>query len=596
MKEEWIDKEYDMNEILSRLEEYKENYPTETPGFHGGEPLLMKTEDMESLMEWIWENYGEGGHIQTNGTMIGDQHIELFKEYEWTVGVSCDGPGELNDHRVAYEGGEDVTRNHTEKTNKNIRRLAEEGINVGVIVVLQEGNAGTDEKLERLLEWMTDLAEYGVSGHFNPAIPYEDIQEDISLSSERLKEVYLRVWEWVKADPDHQWDPMEQYIDNLLGLDLQNCVNNKCDVFNAGSAKIITGEGETTGCGKTWSAAGDGGVFLQGESTGNEFNDTEERYEMLRKTPGPAFVDDSTPDMGGCEGCKFWNVCQGGCPSSGMGFDYRNRTVWCEAKYALYQEVENYIRSVMPNITLITDYPWNANLSDAVHEDIDIQPFAAMDPSVEGKSSAVKGFEHPQRNPIDRVPDDIFEGMSNQDWIKYHKSRGVDEKDIEVTNGGVHTDSRSGSQQRDARGWGKVEEGDDARASPDADEIEDSEFLSDEEIRVLNQVNPRMQEDLKEKFLSNELSAEHMEVTEGGYHADSQPGMGQRQPDRQHHNRSESPDQHQRGNRERKKVDSLDDVPPEFRDRLKRKMRENGWQLEDIRVSNDGFHVDSSIR
>lgn len=447
MQDDWINKEYDMDKIMERLEAWKDRYPHETPGFHGGEPLLMKQEDMETLCEWIYENYNEGGHIQTNATMMTEDHIEMFAKYDWGVGVSIDGPGELNEHRIAYEGGDDVTRKHTERTIKNIKRMREAGVPVNIIVVLHKANAGTDERLERLLDFLEEMQEIGVEGHYNPAIPYEDVQEDISLSPERLKEVYLRTWEWVKEGDNRQWNPMRSYIDNLLGNQLHNCVNDKCDVYNAGAAKIIMGNGETTGCGKTWSGVGDGGKFLQGPSTDEEYNDADERYEMLKVTPGP--YDDSPVDMGGCRGCDYWNVCTGGCPSSGMNFDYRNRTIWCEAKYALYEKIEEDLRTLMPNITLVTDYPWDLELNEyASRWQIDIEPFGAMRPGVQGRSSASAGYNHPRDDPYERLPDEMMNELTMEQQHKmYNEKYGEENVVFDEEKGNLHADSDMNKKQ-----------------------------------------------------------------------------------------------------------------------------------------------------
>src|SRR6185295_1144419 len=62
----------------------------------GGEPLLVPLPDLEELFRWGHEKYG-GSSIQTNGALISDAHIRLFKTYNVDVGVSVDGPGLLND-------------------------------------------------------------------------------------------------------------------------------------------------------------------------------------------------------------------------------------------------------------------------------------------------------------------------------------------------------------------------------------------------------------------------------------------------------------------------------------------------------------------
>lgn len=409
-KQEWVDRQYDIDKIMDRLEEWKDEHAPDgpVPGLHGGEPLLVRNEHLDRIFSYIYEHWDGNTAIQTNGTLIDDEIVEMFEEYDVHVGISCDGPGDLNRQRKAANERDaddtNTTDKKTEATIEGIEKVVESDTSVGIITVLSETNVDTDENLEQLLDWMDWLNENGVSGHFNPAIPYDDVQQDVSLDPERIKEVYLRTWEWMKAEPYRQWNPMRDYVDNLTGVALGNCVNDKCDVFNAGAAKIINGEGETTGCGKTWSQVGDGVPFLQGKSSGNEWDSDEERYEMLKQTPGAPDRPDEEPDFGGCKGCEYWNVCQGGCPSAGIDDDYRNRTVWCKAKYALYERIEQDIRAIFPNVTLITDFPWDAPLAEkSTKWQLDIRPFAAMDPQYGGKTSTYGSYETPHDESYENI-------------------------------------------------------------------------------------------------------------------------------------------------------------------------------------------------
>jgi uncharacterized protein len=450
--EEWAKAQYDIDKIMQRLKFFKKKNPNTPPGLHGGEPLLMKREDIRRVFRWVDENYEGSPHIQTNATLIDDEVIEIFKEFNVNVGVSCDGPKELN--RLRKASGElekkrtKVTDKMTEQTLDAIDRMIDEGISGGVIVVLQEKNAGTEERFEKLLDWMDYLCENNWSGHFNPAIPYEDIQNDVSLDPERLKDCYLKTWEWMKEKGYRRWNPMNNYVDNLLGNNLKNCVNNKCDVFNAGAAQIIDGDGETTGCGKTWSTVGDGVPFLQGPSTDNEYGETEERYKMLKQLPGGPDRAEDEPDMGGCKGCEYWNVCQGGCPSSGVEDDYRTRTIWCKAKYALYEKVEHDLRALLPNIDLITDLPWDADLSEAAsYGQLDLKPFSGIKPGERGASSAFGHYESEAGSVFDRVPDEVIGEDGFDARLQKMKSQypeRVIESDREK--GAIHVDSANPDQ------------------------------------------------------------------------------------------------------------------------------------------------------
>ncbi|MCK4496580.1 MAG: radical SAM protein, partial [Candidatus Aenigmarchaeota archaeon] len=95
-----LDTSYDIEAILKTVE--RETPKTSkgrgggTVCLHGGEPLLMKFEDIERLLAKVCELYGYTG-IQTNGILISDRIIELFKKYKTSVGVSIDGDtAELN--------------------------------------------------------------------------------------------------------------------------------------------------------------------------------------------------------------------------------------------------------------------------------------------------------------------------------------------------------------------------------------------------------------------------------------------------------------------------------------------------------------------
>lgn len=468
MKDEAIANEYDIDLIIERLEDFRQKYPGIMPGMHGGEPLLLPVEDLRQIYSWIDDNYehlDEGPHIQTNGTLLRQEHIDMFKEFDVSLGISMDGPAELNDSRIARAGGEDVTRKMTSQTYDTVERVIEsDDLHCGIIVVASKTNCGTEEKVTKLLDWMDYLNRNNVSGHYNPALPYEDIQEDLSLTPERLKEVWLRTWDWMKEESHRTWDPMRGYQTNLLSINIASCVNNKCDTYNAGSAKIIRGDGATTACGKTWGTVGDGVPFLQGDSTGNGYNEDEERYEMLKQVPG-AHTEEvrngEVEDQGGCKGCKFWSVCTGGCPAGAMDYDYRNRVIWCPAIYALYEQIEKDMRVIFPNIRLVTDAVEEArsetlDLSDQLSNGkVNVAPFAAMrEEDVENPMIGMGADyeEHIEKSVLDHI---LKTGtFDSEEAAKEAYSQKYDESIISIDDktNQIHADSGSQKTTEEPRG------------------------------------------------------------------------------------------------------------------------------------------------
>lgn len=124
----------------------------------GGEPLLLRKEALRDLWAWGLDQYGSNV-LQTNGSLIDDDHIEMFHRYKVRVGISVDGPEELNDAR--WHGTLEKTRAATRRTQQAIARLSTEGIPVSLIVILHRLNA-TANTIPRLTAWFGELAAKGV--------------------------------------------------------------------------------------------------------------------------------------------------------------------------------------------------------------------------------------------------------------------------------------------------------------------------------------------------------------------------------------------------------------------------------------------------
>src|SRR5262249_53098560 len=108
----------------------------------GGEPLLVPEQDLEELWAWGFEKFGRND-VQTNGVLINDNHIRLFKAYGVHVGIWVDGPGELND--IRWAGTLQRTREFTARTLAAIERLSREEIPLSLIITLHRNNATRDK-------------------------------------------------------------------------------------------------------------------------------------------------------------------------------------------------------------------------------------------------------------------------------------------------------------------------------------------------------------------------------------------------------------------------------------------------------------------
>ena len=100
----------DLLELYVRqLIEAHASSPVVTVAWQGGEPTLMGVEFFRRSVELARQFLQPGQRIeytiQTNATLLDDEWASLFKEHEFLVGVSIDGPRELHDAYRVNKGG-----------------------------------------------------------------------------------------------------------------------------------------------------------------------------------------------------------------------------------------------------------------------------------------------------------------------------------------------------------------------------------------------------------------------------------------------------------------------------------------------------------
>jgi uncharacterized protein len=287
----------------------------------GGEGLMVPEGDLELLWAWGMEKWG-GNAIQTNGTLITENHIRMFRQYKVHVGISVDGPGELND--VRWSGSLERTRELTAKTHEAIERLCREGMPPSIIITLHRANA-TRDKLPIMHDWIRHLQGLGVTSarlHILE-VDNEEIRRKYALSPEENLEAMLsfaRLEEELKTLNLDLFDDMRR---QLVGDDNHTtCIWNACDPYTTRAVRGVEGNGQRSNCGRTNK---DGIDFSKADVEGFE------RYLALYHTP---------QEHSGCQGCRFFLMCKGQCPGTSVDADWRNRTEHCPTWMGLYDYFE----------------------------------------------------------------------------------------------------------------------------------------------------------------------------------------------------------------------------------------------------------------
>jgi uncharacterized protein len=298
---------------------------TGATGF-GGEFLLTPIKDIEKILEHLAKLKAPFG-IQTNGTMITERHIDLFKKYGVSVGMSVDGPEELNDWRVAKVDEKnmhrqlEITRKKTEMSIRNLNKLLEAGISTSLIITLSKFNGETG-RLIKLVNWLEDLSEKGLKYlNIHMLEVHNREGEADHLLSQWAQVTALRFLRDSLKGKFKHISPFDD-IKSKLTQGQANCVWNHCSPYSTPAVTAIGGHGEAARCGR---------LNTDGVTWERSMEHSHERYIALYMRP---------MELGGCGGCKFFTTCGGQCPGEGEGYDWRAKTIHCKTLYALMEDAE----------------------------------------------------------------------------------------------------------------------------------------------------------------------------------------------------------------------------------------------------------------
>jgi uncharacterized protein len=306
----------------------------------GGEPLLMPLPDLEELWKFGKEHFGEKAKrygqsingVQTNGTLITPAHIEAFKRWDVSVGMSIDGPAALNDAR--WMGSEERTRKATAHSESMLIKMLQEGISVSLIVTLHQLNA-REPRLGILADWLRNMEVFGLR-HVNLHLLQSDndtVRKNLALTPKENAEALLTMAR-LQAEIPIRFAPLTDMVQLLRGIDRWNedkdvgytagvsCIWNGCDPYTTAAVHGVDGQGNRGNCGRTCK---EGPFWQKADVAGYE------RYLALYHAPQA---------YGGCRGCRFFYACKGHCPGEGVGNDWRAKTEHCEALTIVFTGLE----------------------------------------------------------------------------------------------------------------------------------------------------------------------------------------------------------------------------------------------------------------
>ena len=313
--------------------------------WHGGETLMRPLSFYKRAVE-LQKLYGRGrqidNSIQTNGTLLTDEWCEFFRENNFLVGISIDGPQDFHDE---YRRNKmDAPSYH--KVMQGIKLLKKHGVQYNCMAVVNDYNA------DYPLEFYNFFKEIGCEFlQFAPIV--ERLKDDkealTSLASAKDKQAELapfsvsaKQWgnflctifdEWVRKDVGKMYIQLfDSALANWVGQQPGVCTMAK----TCGHAGVMEFNGDVYSC--------DHFVFPE-YKLGNIYN--EPLASMMysdRQLKFGADKFDKLPKQ--CKECDVLFACNGECPKNRFIYDKYGEyglNYLCEGFYQFFNHVAPYM-------------------------------------------------------------------------------------------------------------------------------------------------------------------------------------------------------------------------------------------------------------
>lgn len=282
--------------------------------WHGGETLMRPLSFYKRVVE-LQRQYANGrtidNCIQTNGTLLTDEWCEFFRQHNWLVGVSIDGPQEFHDEYRRNRQG----RPSFAKVMQGINLLKKHGVEWNGMAVVNDYNA--DYPLEfyhffkeigcRYIQFapiVERLSPHQDGRHLASPLQQDEKLADFSVSPEQWGNFLCTLFdEWVRND-------VGQYFIQIFDATLANWVGEQPGVCSmaktCGHAGVMEFNGDVYSC--------DHFVFPEFK-LGNIYEKT--LVEMMYSERQQQFgLDKQRTLPSQCKECEFLFACNGECPKN----------------------------------------------------------------------------------------------------------------------------------------------------------------------------------------------------------------------------------------------------------------------------------------
>jgi uncharacterized protein len=305
------------------------SYPNSAFAFQGGEPTLAGLPFFEKVVR-LQQRHGRNGQsvsnsLQTNAMLLDQSWCGLFRQYQWLLGVSLDGPREVHDRYRFNKSGHPTWS----RVIESVELLQKEKVDFNILCVLNQANVGDARGLYRFFR------NLGIR-HLQ-FIPLAEFRPDASpqpyaITPEQYGRFLLDLFEvW--------WPERRQvrirFFDNVaeaLAGQRPGCCEmlETCDSY-----VVVEYNGDVFPC----------DFFVEsGWKLGNVNIDS--WSEIARRSRRYNFAAKKTVPHPDCQVCEFQSICHGGCPKfrHGPRGDFADLDYFCKSYKMIFERCTGPLR------------------------------------------------------------------------------------------------------------------------------------------------------------------------------------------------------------------------------------------------------------
>jgi uncharacterized protein len=283
------------------------NSPVIAFAWHGGEPLLAGKEFFRKAVA-LQQKYAEGktveNSIQTNGLLVDDEWCQIFRDNNFLVGVSIDGPEHIHDaHRLDAGGNPTFAR-----VMKGIERLYRNRVEYNTLTTVNIHSEGRGAEVYNFLRQISvfmqflPVAELLCDGKVqSPEAQGADVAP-WSVSAEGFGRFMCDIFDiWVTKDVGKRY---VQLFDATLALmvGVQPSVCSLCET--CGSGLTVEHNGDVYCCDHFVYPECKIGNIHTDRLADLAYCDRQFEFGVAKRALLPRE----------CRHCKFYNLCHGECP------------------------------------------------------------------------------------------------------------------------------------------------------------------------------------------------------------------------------------------------------------------------------------------